>query len=67
MAINSQEECIGLKRGDVFVELMNSQAAVKVLRYFQEIKNEKVRLEVVCVPVEAYVGYFLTKLQGSKV
>jgi len=53
----------GAKLGDVFIELKKSQDAIKILETFKGKKYENREINIVCVPVESYVGYYLNLLQ----
>ena len=65
--VGDQPEFIGAKKGDLFVELTNSMAALDVIKKMEDQKYEGRQIKIVCVPIEAYIGYFLLNLKKSKI
>lgn len=56
-------EIYGAQLGDIFVEVPSIEKAQKVL---EELKDKKIYqnvLQIVCIPIPSYVGYYLPLLK----
>ena len=61
--VTNSQKGYGAEPGSIFIELLNTEDAEKLISEMSGKSYEKREIEIVCVPEESYVTYYLDLLK----